>query len=214
MSLVTEHGYTRVFVLLPEYKDWNECLKARNGVTPIPAQEHPKLELLTEVCGALREVCASIKSAINPHDLLLEHYDKLKPLMANGKVAQGKESAVTEHLQMMGAGALLAAQRQYRQMEQPVTTEGLIGELRDGYRPHQDQGRLRSRADDLWLGMTSLNLQINTVGIRGPEDKQNLINSYLRLALDCVKTQIFICVETQSQLQKQAETAANFNMTM
>ncbi|NPV89753.1 MAG: DUF3991 domain-containing protein [Firmicutes bacterium] len=198
-EILREHGYPQVSVLLPEYKDWNECLKAKNGVAPIPAREHPKLELLPEVCGVLREVCTSLKSAHHPHDLLLAHYEKLSPLIANGKLAQGKEPAVTEHLQMMAAGALLAAQRQHRQMEQPVTMERLIGELQDSYRPHQDRGRLRSRADDLHQDITCLNTQYHTPGIRGPEDKQNLIDSYLRLALDCVKVQIFVSIESQKQ---------------
>lgn len=76
-EILQAQGYMRVSVLQPEYKDWNECLKAKKGVAPIPAQEHPKLELLPEVCGLLREVCASLKSAPHPHDLLMEHYEKL-----------------------------------------------------------------------------------------------------------------------------------------
>ena len=213
-EILREHGYTQVFVLLPEYKDWNECLKARNGVMPVPAQEHPKLELLPEVCGVLQEVCASVKSAFNPHDLLLEHYQKLSPLLANGRLVQEKEAAATGHLQLVAAGALLAVQKQYRQMEQPVTTEQIIGELRNSYHPHRDRGRLRSRIDDLQRDIARLNQQYGTPGIRGPEDKQNLIDSYLRLALDCVKTQIFIGVEAQKQLQKQGEAAINLNLNM
>lgn len=213
-GILQAHGYMRVSVLQPEYKDWNECLKAKNGVAPIPAQEHPKLEALPEVCGALRETCASLKSARNPHDMLLEHYEKLKPMIANGKLAQGKESAVTEHLQMIAASALLAVQRQHRQMEQPVTTERLIGELQDSYHPHHDRGWLRSKTYDLQQDIIYLNKQYHTPGIRGPEDKQNLIASYLRLALECVRTQIFVALEMQKQSQVQIDATQNFNMTM
>lgn len=213
-EILREHGHTQVSVLQPEYKDWNECLKAKNGASVIPAQEHPKLELLPEMCGALREACASLKSARNPHDMLVEHYEKLKPLVADGKPAQGKEAAVTEHLQGVAAGALLAAQRQYRQMERPITVEQLIGELRDSYRPHQDRGRLRSRIDDLRQDVACLNKQYHTPGIRGPVDKQNLIASYLCLALDCVRTQIFVALEMQKQSEVQVNATENFNMTM
>jgi hypothetical protein len=213
-EILHARGYMNVSVRRPEYKDWNEDLKAKNGVTPIPAQEHLKLEVLPEVCKALREACTSLKSTHNPHDMLLEHYEKLKSLITNGKLVQGKESAVMEHLEGMAAGALLAAQRQYRQMGRPVTLERLIGELRDSYRPHQDRGRLRSRVDDLWQDIACLNKQYHTPGIRGPEDKQNLIASYFCLALDCVRTEIFMALEMQKQSEVQIKATQNFNMTM
>ncbi|RJQ39468.1 MAG: DUF3991 domain-containing protein [Nitrospiraceae bacterium] len=213
-EILREHGYPQVSVLQPEYKDWNECLKARNGIAPIPAQEHPKLEALAIVCGELREVCEYQKSAHQPHDMLLEHYEKLKSLISNGKLAQVKESAVTEYLQGIAASALLAVQRQYRQMEQPVTIERLIEELQAGFLPHQNRGRLRSKADDLRHDISRLNKQYHTPGIRGPEDKQNLIASYLRLALDCVRTWIFLNLERQKQSEVQINPAEKLNMIM
>jgi len=213
-EILREYGYTQVSLLRPEHKDWNEDLKARNGVTPIQAQAHPKLELLPEVCGALREACAAFRSARNPHDMLLGHYEKLKPLTADGKLVQGKEAAVTEHLQGIAISALLAAQRQYKQMDRPVTVEQLTGELMDSYLPHQDRGRLRSRMDDLRQDITRLDQQYHTPGIRSLEDKENLIASYLRLALDCVRTRIFLTLEIPKQSELQMNVAQHFNMTV
>ncbi len=213
-EILCEYGYPLVSVLQPKYKDWNECLKARNGITPIPAQEHPKLEVLPIVCGELREVCEYLKSIHNHHDMLLEHYEKLQPLISNGKLVQGKESAVMEHLQSMAASALLAVHRQYRQMEQPVTIERLIEELQAGFLPHQDRGRLRSKADALRQDISCLNKQYHTPGIRGPEDKQNHIASYLRLALDCVRTRIYLTLERQKQSEVQINPTEKLNMTI
>ena len=106
---------------------------------------------------------------------------------------------MTEHLLNIAAAALLAAQRQYRQMEQPVTVDQLIGDLQDSYRPHQDRGMMRSRADDLQKDITAVSRQLNTAGLRSPEDKHQLIASYLRLAQDCVRAQIFVCLEDLKQ---------------
>lgn len=213
-EILREHGYPQVSVLQPEFKDWNECLKARNGIAPIPAQEHPKLEALSAVCGELRKACEYLKSAHQPHDMLLELYEKLNPLISNGKLAQGKESTVTDYLQGMAASALLAVQSQYRQMEQPVTIERLIEELQAGFLPHHDRGRLRSKADDLRQDISCLNKQYHTPGIRGPEDKQNLIAVYLRLALACIKTQIFLTLERQKQSEVQINPTEKLNVTM
>ncbi|OLN30108.1 DUF3991 and toprim domain-containing protein [Desulfosporosinus metallidurans] len=198
-EIIHEHGYMEVSCLQPEYKDWNECLKARNGVTPIPSQEHPKLEVLPEVCGSLHETCEVLRSARNPYDALLEHYEKLKPLISDGKLVRGKETAVTEHLQCMAAYSLLSVQREYRQLEQPVTTEQLIGELQESYKPHQDRGKLRSKADDIQQDVAAANRQLNTAGIRSLDDKQDLISSCMHLALNCVRTHIFVTLEAQKQ---------------
>jgi len=58
---------------------------------------------------------------------------------------------------------------------------------------------LRSKADDLQQDITAISRQINTAGIRSPEDKHRLIESYLRLARDCVRSQIFVCLEELKQ---------------
>lgn len=47
---LNENGYTDVKRLAPKFKDWNECLKAQNGATPLPAVPHMrKEEYLKEV---------------------------------------------------------------------------------------------------------------------------------------------------------------------
>lgn len=203
-EILREQGYSDVSVWQPEYKDWNEDLKARYGVTPIPAQEHPKLEALPVICMELYETCKFFVSNRSPDAVLLENYEKLKPMMANSKLSRELAPDMTEHLLNMAAAALLAAQRQYRQMEQPVTVDQLIGELQDSYRPHQDRGMMRSRADDLQKDITTISRQLNTAGLRSPEDKHQLIASYLRLAQDCVRAQIFVCLEDLKQTTEEA----------
>ena len=49
-DILAENGYPNVKRLSPEFKDWNECLKAKNGVEPLPAVPHKrKEEYLKEV---------------------------------------------------------------------------------------------------------------------------------------------------------------------
>lgn len=198
-EILQAQGYRDVSVWQPEYKDWNEDLKAKHGVTPIPAQEHPKLEALPMICMELYDTCKFFVSSHSLDAVLLENYEKLKPMMSNLKLIRELAPDMTEHLLTMAAAALHAAQRQYRQMEQPVTIDQLIGDLQDSYRPHQDRGMLRSRADDLQQDIMAISRQINTAGIRGPEDKHQLIESYLHLARNCVRSQIFVCLEELKQ---------------
>ena len=49
-DILAENGYPDVKRLSPEFKDWNECLKAQNGAAPLPAIPHKrKEEYLKEV---------------------------------------------------------------------------------------------------------------------------------------------------------------------
>ena len=49
-DILNENGYTDVKRIAPKFKDWNECLKAQNGVEPLTAIPHKrKEEYLKEV---------------------------------------------------------------------------------------------------------------------------------------------------------------------
>lgn len=49
-DILTDNGYPNVKRLAPEFKDWNEVLKALNGVQPLPAVTHKrKDEYLSEI---------------------------------------------------------------------------------------------------------------------------------------------------------------------
>ena len=43
-DILNENGYADVKRIVPEFKDWNECLKAQNGVEPLPAVPHKRKE--------------------------------------------------------------------------------------------------------------------------------------------------------------------------
>lgn len=206
-EILCDNGCDRISLLQSTYKDWNENLKAQNGITPIPAQGNPKIEACHELCSGLRDACSSVKSIKNLHGILMEHYEKFTSLTQTVKAIHGREAAMTEHLRNMAAYALLAVMEQYRQLEKPVTIEKLTDELYGSYHPHQDKGKLRAKADNLQHDVAAINYQLHTVGIRTLDDKQKLISSYMSLVLNCIKAHIFINLEGQQQkakaLQKQ-----------
>ena len=43
-DILADNGYSDVKRLAPEYKDWNEVLKAKNGATALPAVPHKRKE--------------------------------------------------------------------------------------------------------------------------------------------------------------------------
>ena len=212
-EILHEYGYDQVSCLQSDLKDWNENLKALNGIKSLPAREHPKQEACHDLCEELIEACECLKSNQNPHDDIMKHYENFIGFTPNGTVMCGKEFAAMEQLQSITGYALLAVQKQYHQFEHPVTIEQLTEQLYANYHPHQDRGKLRSKADDIQQDMVSINCHLNTAGICSLDDKKNLITSYMSLALNCVKAHVFITLENQ-QFQKQAEHQSNFSMTM
>ena len=213
-DILHEKGYTCISYLQPACKDWNEDLKAQHGITPIPAKPHPKLEACKELCGKIHYLCSHIKSVKNPHEMLMEHYEKAVPLMQSSRSTDRQKAVLMEQLLSMAVYALFAVMVQYRQLEKPINFKQLTDELCHSYHPHQDRGKLKTKAEDIQQDVNAIIAQLNTSGIRTLEDKQKLIASYMSLALNCVKAQIFICLEEQEQrieaLQKQNEERADY----
>ena len=212
-DILYEKGYRDISVMQSQYKDWNEDLKAKNGVSPIPAREHRKLELLPKVIAELHDLCKALAAHKDIDSFLAECAEAAEPLLASGKTAALNAEATRECLQCMAAGSLTAMQRQLRQMEQPVTMEQLIQKLQDSYHPHEDRGWLRTKAEQLRQDVSNISRQLHTSGIRTLEDKEKLLSSYQLLALDCVKTMMFVELELPTMLSVQ-EQAVNFSMTM
>ena len=80
-------------------------------------------------------------------------------------------------------------------MEQPMTMEQLIQKLQDSYRPHEDRGWLRTKAEQLRQDVSNISRQLQTISIRTLEDKEKLLSSYQRLAMDSIKTIMFVMQE-------------------
>lgn len=212
-DILSEKGYADISVRQSQYKDWNEDLKANNGISPIPAQEHPKLTLLPKVVGELHDLCKALDTHKDINSFLTECDEAVEPFLASGKSAAENTDVALECLQCMAAGSIIAMQRQLRQMEQPVTKEQLLQKLQESYRPHEDRGWLRTKAEQIRQDVSEISRQLHASGIRTQADKEKLLSSYQGLALDCVKTMMFVEQELPSMLPSQERTA-NFSMTM
>jgi hypothetical protein len=212
-DILAKSGYTHTGVMQSTYKDWNEDLKAQHGVEPIPSEEHPKLMLLPQVCDVLSKLCEALSAHRDTHAFVTDCFNALEPLINSGKVAPENVNSVRECLECMAAGSLLLTRELCRQMEHPMTTEQLMRKLQTSYRPHEDRGWLRTRTEDIRRTLEEINRLVKTPGIRGVEDQRRLGSSYLRLALDCIRTRIFVELEPQVMLPKQ-EQIENFKMCM
>ncbi len=201
-------------VLQPQYKDWNEDLKAKHGLPAIPAAKHPKLAFLPECCTRLLATCSVIPEALNLDEEIHNQLHRLIPFLDSEKLAMANTPLMKSGLRKLGACALLAARRELMQMERPVTAEQLVGNLRDSYRPHLDRGWLRTKAEDIRDTAANIDRERQSPGIRTLEDRMHLVEDYKRLALQCVQAQLFVRLEAPLQVQAPEETAPNFELRM
>ncbi len=72
---------------------------------------------------------------------------------------------------------------------------------------------MRTKAEDIRTDIKAVTRQFQASGIRTLDEQKALLNSYLKLALDCVKAQMFLALEAPSQCPVQEQTE-NITMTM
>lgn len=198
-EILQEKGYKRSSCLQSVFKDWNEDLKAKHSVTPIPAQEHPKIEACRDLCREICNLCSNVKFIGSPHEMLKEHYEKFSSLIKSEKVMYSRNPVLMKHLQSMTVYALLAVQEQYHHFEKPMAIEQLSKQLFESYQPHQDKGKMRAKLDNIKQDIITIDDQFHEAGVRTLADNQKVVSSYMSFALNCIRAHIFIDLESQKQ---------------
>ena len=127
------HGYTDIFRIAPQLKDWNECLKQRYGAEYLPAVPHERKELYLQSVSELNEI------KINPNriaaDLIAIYNSADRKRLAEFSVA------VSEHfLKIAGEEFPL------EQMKNRLTNE---------YRAYQDKGTAATKLCKLQSAMSA-----------------------------------------------------------
>lgn len=217
-DILYERGYCEsrhieIEVLQSKHKDWNEDLKAKYGIVPIPAQEHPKLKMLPQICTRLMDVCKSNSTKKDINTMLINQCEKLLPMLTSDKLTIQNMESINGHLQLTAASALLSIQNLCRQMEEPVSIERVVDWLQAEYKPHMDRGFIRSKAEEIQKDIREVTRQIKVKSIRTLDDQKALKSSSMKLALDCVKAQLFLTLEMPLQRPSQDRTE-NFTMSM
>ncbi len=183
-ELLHQRGYTSVTVLLPEYKDWNEDIKAAHGLPALPAEEHPQLIVAPDVCQFITEKANTVKLDSLERDLsgLLRSY----PVhMHWGRIGKAMDCA-----EQASALALAAYSRELRQLGEPVTDEELAKRMCRRILPYQNNSVLKNRHRELGVKLQSVLALRKTPGIQSMEDKSRMAEAWLDLAADFAKVSV------------------------
>jgi len=198
-DILREKGGWQVSVLRPEYKDWNEDLKARHGLEAECAGEHPQSVTAPGICRRIGILSQSAK--LDRIDLALPALlEKYKNNLHWGRFEQAMDC-----MEQMSALALAACGRELRQLGKPASTDELTELLRGRVLPHRNRGYLKDRHTEIAIEIQSVLAQANKTGIRSAEDKQKLADAWLELSASCAKIPIKYETEELKKEQKQEQ---------
>ena len=126
-DILLDKGYTDIHRCVPEYKDWNEQLKALSGEDVLPAVPHFRKNKYYEIAESLREL------TFNPYGFMNE----LRKAYRNGDNIFMTELAIT--------GSVFYLQ----QAAYNSDFKGLCAKLRKEYRAYTDKGRIEQKRRDM-----------------------------------------------------------------
>lgn len=122
-DILNENGYSNVKRLAPPYKDWNEVLKAKNGVKALPAVPHKRKEEYLHQIDSLKYL------RCRPDKLTSQIYATFK----NGQYKYLAEYAL--------AGSAFFMPKSERINSECKAFERLQSKLKGSYKPYTDKGR-------------------------------------------------------------------------
>ena len=206
-EILHKHGYTSATVLQPECKDWNEDLKAAHGLPALPAEEHPQLTVAPSVCQMIAEKSESVKLGSLESGLsgLLCSFQNDVQLNRIGKAL--------DHMDRASALALAAYSQELRQLGEAAGGEELTKRMCERILPHQNHSVLKNRHRELAPKVQAVLAQQKAPGIRSEEDKRQMAEAWLDLAVELAKPSIRYEAEELKKWQKQQQDNS-LSMTM
>lgn len=181
-----ELGYTDVTFLRPKYKDWNEILRERNGLEPLPAVPHPTLNKMRELFRDTVTSALNSNSLIYPYKTLYADYARLTASKTPEEIIANSNRLAIDALRM-AKGLLHADERELIQ--------GLIGQ----YLPHRDDTEFLSKQQDIQSDMQTVEKLFGTNQIRiSSVLKQDVKNLY-NLACDSLRMELHVELDLQEQ---------------
>jgi hypothetical protein len=200
-EILAVRGYNQVSLMRSSYKDWNEDIKARNGLAAIPAEEHPQILLCAFACERISDKMAELPKAAYPEKQFPDLFRAYKNYLQWGRLEK-----TIECMENIATFSLAAAAREYRQMGSNISLSELIAMLQNSFKPYQNRCNIHNRTSELAQVLQTALSQKQMGGIRSLEQKQQQADAWMDLALGCVKVVVSTQAEELKQLQKQKNT--------
>lgn len=209
-DLLLERGYAegQVWRLEPAYKDWNEDLKAEKGLDAQPAQAHPKKDAYKKIVKQLKNLNRNNEATYCQwRDRQAAKTGQAFYLRRIAKEWEGLQKAQKPDIwdggRRLESGAARIADLAACMMcglDKSCTYNGILTEMRDGYKSYQDKQKLTARLREMKKGIDD---------VQNAQDRQSLFcclksvaDMALRLAV-YLQTDYAIEMERRNSFQKQ-----------
>lgn len=181
-------GYYDVTFIRPKYKDWNEILKAKNGIEPIPAVPHPTMNKMRELISNTVQAAMRTKPLHLYYKTICNDFQQLQDADTNNDIMCYANRLAIDAIRM-AKGYLLADDK-----------ELMIG-IFQKYLPHTDKSSLENKFKKLNKDMDCFKDLFNPMQMRMDND--------LERDIQCV----FEIICGSLQIQTQIELAEIENLT-
>lgn len=192
----------RVKMLQPANKDWNEDLKAQNGMEPIPAKEHPGIAECRAWCETLKQTAEGISLKYATAEYLKRYHCEMYQTLKKGTGMEQLEDAFDGDGLILAGVAVRIMERYGRELGMDAAPGQIIDNLCGRYRPHKDKGNLKSRLVDMQNAFESVMACFAGTGPGTGEEKETLIKKCVGLTMECIRAHIFVAEKLQVQKQE------------
>ena len=107
-------------------------------------------------------------------------------------------------MEQLSACAFSLALREYKQLGAPLTTAQAVSLLRDQMKPHTNRASIPSRTAEIASAIRAALFQTQRVGIRGEEEKREMAQMWIDLAVSCAKIPVKYAANELAETQKRA----------
>jgi len=189
---LNELGYRDISFVRPKYKDWNEILKAQNGIEPLPAVPNP---YLTNMRKLLQETMHSVmdsKPLLYPYKTLCADYQRF--------MASDDKDMKIRSANRLAVDALRMA-KAYLNADEKELIKGFY----EQYLPHTEKACYENKVKAVEQDMETIGKLFGNAQIRIKSILESDVQSLFKLACDSLKIQSHIEMEEDQNLAEKAE---------
>lgn len=199
---LNELGYQDVSFVRPKYKDWNEILKAQNGIDPLPAVPNPYLEKMRELLQETMHSVLDSKPLLYPYKTLCADHQRLMAAGTNEQISACSNRLAVDAMRMAKA---------YLNADEKALNKGFY----EQYLPHTEKACYENKVKAVEQDMETIGKLFGNAQIRIKSILESDVQSLFKLACDSLKIQSLIEMkETQNLSEKQEGSAEEWAMCL
>lgn len=200
-DILEESGFP-VSYLQSKNKDWNEDLKEKNGISPLPSQEHPKMEECKKWLLGIGEVSNfMIDEKMNVTELEIKYEKDMEEILEN-ELSLDQINSLEIDLLYVTASLICQMKNYCEEFGKTISVEQIMKHIYKMYRPYKDKGNLKDQLKEIILCEKDRQKE-NKSGI---QENRKKLGKLIELALSCIKIYLYIEIDLLQEKEKKSFT--------